>query len=199
MCIGKNNLLWFGIWSLLLLLLISCSKSQILAPSPTATNKPSVPTNIHTIPSPSPEPIKTANPENELLVYDDKNLCIKVQYPSSWNQFGESGAFAGFVKPTRSGSTYSITNVYLGESPSLSLALEDLKRGALSKSIVSVENTKIDQETGTFVTFNDKEFKFLVMIITPDCGTGEHSISIYSRDADRDAFTDFLNHIKFSR
>jgi len=147
----------------------------------------------------SPTHLKTSTIENGFSVYRDKEFCIAITYPSSWNQYGESGAFTLFT-PDNDRGAYSITNVFLGESPTLDLALDNLKGGALGQSILSVKGISVDQQPATWVSLDKQaRFKFLVIVITPDCGMGTRSIFISSESSDEHAFVDFVNNIKFNR
>ncbi|HXF69198.1 MAG TPA: hypothetical protein VNK89_05285 [Thermoflexus sp.] len=153
--------------------------------------------------TPPPSPSVTMAPTYTLEAtnwtsYEDRWLCFSVQLPAGWKVDGVPGGFALFTPPTGQGS-FNITNVHLPDA-TLTQALADLRRGPLGASIYEVRDFTVDHQPALWVTFTpEAEFKFLVLVIAPDCGDGPHPLFISSTDADPKSFETFLNAIRFLR
>lgn len=128
--------------------------------------------------------------------YEDRWLCFSVQLPAAWEVDGVPGGFARFTPPTGQGS-FNITNVALPDA-TLAQALANVRQGPLGAFIHEVRDFTVSNQPALWVTFAPgAEFKFLVLVIAPDCGDGPHSLFISAADTDPQSFETFLNAIRF--
>lgn len=157
---------------LALFLLSSCTlQSPTTSDAPTVTPKP--PTS-----SPTSIAIPTPNPSEPLTEYRDDSLCFVVEVPSSWMVDGTRGGFASFA-PQSDQPMFNVSNVSLGESPTLDDAQENLQQGSLGAYVDEIKKVEIDKQAARWVTFTqESEFQFVVLLIAPDCGDGLHPLFI---------------------
>ncbi|MFN3705914.1 MAG: hypothetical protein ACK4WM_07965 [Thermoflexales bacterium] len=177
--------------------LVACSSG-----TPKAFNLTSYPDRLATsTPTPPPAssvptaPIHTPEAAN-WTSYEDRWLCFSVQLPAGWKVDGVPGGFARFAPPSGQGSL-NITNVALPDA-TLAQALADVRRGPLGASIHEVRDFTVGNQPALWVTFAPgAEFKFVVLVIAPDCRDGPHPLFISATDADQKSFKTFLNAIRF--
>jgi len=138
----------------------------------------------------TPPPTTTSTPD--VNRYEDGWLCFTVEVPTGWIVDGVPGGFASF---SASKASFNIANVYLGETPTLEQALDELERGS-SSQIQEVRDVAVDGQPALWVTLApDAEFQFVATVIAPDCGGGHHALFISARGTNRGELEMFLTQI----
>lgn len=139
----------------------------------------------------------TQVPNSSEVEYSDSELCFKVEAPPGWTVDGIRGGFAAFWPSNH--WDFRITNVYLENGLTLNQALENLNQGALGSYIEEVSDFTLDNQPALWVTLSqDAEFQYVVLVIAPDCGSGEHALFISSSRGNRVSFEEFLNLVHFT-
>jgi len=147
------------------------------------------------IDSPTIALTQASNSGNE--EYFDSELCFKVELPPGWTADGIRGGFAAFWLSKL--WDIRITNVWLDNGLTLHRALENVNQGALGPYVEEVSDFTLDNQPALWVTFSqDAEFQYVVLVIAPDCGSGEHALFISSSGGNRDSFEEFLNLLHFT-
>jgi len=178
--------------TLSILLLSACTfqPDRGVAPTPTEADEVVV-TAISTS-----QPSASVTPTS--ILYKDNWLCFIVDVPAGWTTDGVSGGFASFTISGADQPSFNIASVSLEEAPTLEQALDELRRGALGPSVQEVKNFVVDGQPALWATLApDTEFRFVVMVIAPDCGDEPHALFISAARTDEEAFEAFLSHIRF--
>lgn len=204
------------------LLLVSCAAQHPVMVGPTSTHS----VRVAAIQTPPPQPgidvtptrtLNTSSPTTTPTVssktftstlatgdveYIDDSLCIAISAPSTWKVSTSHSASIGFYPGGE--QDFSIVN---GGVPAVALqdALIGLKRGSLGSSIQEVKDFQVGNRPALWVSFEpgaEMGYQFLVMVISSDCGDGNHNLDISARGAeriDRETFEIFLRRIRFLR
>jgi len=185
----------YAILITLMLLVCACQLSALVFPTPTLQKSESTTTVLRPLTTTTPTPTAVSE-------YKDRELCFAVSVPDGWIVDPDPSASVYFrLGPDRNQPDYKILNASDTAFPTLERALNQWKQGPLGSRIQSVENWVVDGEPALWATFeSDPQIRFLVMVITPACGTGgKVELSISTSIDDREAFAAFLKRIHFLR
>lgn len=143
------------------------------------------------------------NPETHALKYIDRQLCFAVDVPADWTSDGILGAFAWFGFREQEQLSFNISTDNL-VAPILEQALASVRRGSLGPYIQEVRDFTLSNQSALWVTFTPAPvadaFRFVVLVIAPDCGDRPHSLFIGAKPgAEREQFETFLSHLHFLR
>jgi hypothetical protein len=129
-------------------------------------------------------------------IYQDNRLCFAVELPADWSADGVTGGFASF-SPANNEQSFRITNVHLDDTPTLTDALAELRRGSLGHQIAAVREITVDHHPAVWVTVAPTaDFTFLALVIAPDCGDGSHALFISATNANQAQFAAFLTYVQ---
>lgn len=183
--------------AILTVLLLSACLGQPPTATPTLTSEAAQ----ETVAPPSTSQLSatvasTSSPGTRASEYKDTWLCFAVEVPEGWTTDGVPGGFATFV-PATGNASFNITNVALEET-TLARALEDLQRGPLGSQIQEVKDFAVADQPALWVSLApDAEFRFVVLVVAPDCGDGRHTLFISAKATDEEDFKTFLGRVRF--
>jgi hypothetical protein len=124
-------------------------------------------------------------------------LCYRVTVPADWLVDAATGVYTS-SRPAQGPPDFGIVDGTSTPNPTLEIALSDLKRGVLGTRVQSVENWVMDGEPALWATLEpNPQFRYIVMVITPDCGGGRRALFISTGGENRESFESFLKRIRF--
>jgi hypothetical protein len=127
--------------------------------------------------------------------YRDNQLCFAVEVAApDWTIDGTNGA--AWFTHNAGQARYNIS-VGHDPNPTLDLALDEVKRGALGHYMQGVEDITVSGQPARWVTFAEgTEIRYCVLVIAPECGEDTHTLFISARQAGREAFQAFLEQVR---
>ncbi|HEV8717651.1 MAG TPA: hypothetical protein VGX03_33110, partial [Candidatus Binatia bacterium] len=136
------------------------------------------------------------------LKYVDRQLCFAVDVPADWTSDGMPGSFAWFGLREQEQLSFNISTDNL-VAPTLEQALASVQRGSLGPYIQEVRNFTLGGQPALWVTVTTvpvaDAFRFVALVIAPDCGDGLHSLFLGAKPGAEQQFEMFLSHFRFLR